>query len=315
MKLGLVAVVSIFVTAVFAGCADSEAAVEKPVLVPESAKEVQVTKQTGAIRGLVVDATIKPVKGVNITLTTAGLSTVTAEDGGFVFSNLEPGDYFVSASKANFQSIQTSTTVVAGVADPKLVRIILPLLEGALAPYANTQMWRGFLQCGFTAGMKGVPSPIPDAAWIGFNACGVVDDRFINYFTVDSIPNFAQAEMIWKNTQPVSESLSLGFWKTGTSTHWANIQGKSPLLLTATDEQIIKGTQKGRNTTDNPMRVFPPYWQFGNPTQPEAMSINQAFDVYLSQFYGFLPTDGWLFRIDGPCTEMAHCNGKEAPRP
>lgn len=297
MKLGIVAVLVVFVTAFFAGCADSEPAAGPagPVAVPESAKEVQVTKETGAIRGLVVDATIKPLQGVNITLTTAGKTTATAADGGFVFSGLEPGDYFISASKLGYQSIQTSTTVVAGVAEPKLVRIILPIIEGAAAPYANTQQWRGFLQCGVTA------------VAVGFNACGLVDDRFINYFTMDSIPNYAQAEMIWKNTQPISESLSLGYYKAGGTTNWKTIQGKSPLLLTATDKNIIAGTQKGANSTENPMRVFPPYYQTGNPTQVEAFAVNQAFDVYLTQFYGFMPREGWLFRIDGPCTEMAQC--------
>lgn len=266
-------------------------------------QEVEVSDTTGAIRGLVVSEAIQPIEGVLIQLTGAE-STTTDEQGGFVFSNLEPGDYFVTAAKLGYHPQQSHTTVVAGDKQPPITKIVL-LVDAATTPFANLQVWNGFLQCGVTTrvqhGQSGVPSGL------GANACGALDDRFIFYFSMATITDFAQAEMVWKNTQSLSPELSLGYYQGGT-TNFKNIQGPSPLILNTTKEQIQD--RRGNESDELPMRVFPPYANSpgaGLPAVGVGMTVNQAFDVYMHMFWGFLPREGWTFIENGPCTRPEEC--------
>lgn len=284
-----------------AGCSGGPSKTSKDDVVPPSVQGVEVTATTGAIRGIVIDETITPIAAADITLNGLDVTTATAEDGGFVLNDLEPGSYFVAASKPGFSTVQAAATVEAGV-EPPLLRIVLPRLAGNES-YANTQQWSGFTQCAFSATV------------VFMQACGLVDGRYINSFSIDSIPTFMQAEMHWQSTQAVTPKLQLNFYQSGT-TDWKAAAGVSPLLLTATGEEFVEA--KGEDATDNPMRVSPPYLQCaGGVTDPAScdpqtfaiVNVNQAYDVYLTQFYGFTPRDGWLLAVDGACSSPEQCGG------
>ena len=275
--------------------------------VPASVQDVEVTSTTGAIRGVVIDETITPIVAATITLAGLERTASTADDGGFVFNGLEPGDYFLSASKAGYATVQSTATVRAGV-EPPLVKIQLSRLAGTEA-YANTQQWSGFTQCAVSVSV------------VFAQACGVVDDRFIQYFAIDSIPTFMQAEMHWQSTQAVTPKLQLNFYQSGT-TDWKAVAGVSPLLLTAYGDEFVEA--KTENATDNPMRVSPPYLQCsGGVTNPAScdpqtvaiVNVNQAYEVFLTQFYGFTPRDGWLLAVDGPCSSVQDCGGVRSDAP
>lgn len=279
--------VMLLTTLMLAGCSGGNAKADSDDFddAPEF-QEVVVTDDTGAIRGVVVDLAIVPVEGAAIRVTPGNLETTTGESGAFVFSELDPGTYFLRVNKPGFFATQQSVEVVAGIKDPKVVRILLEA-DITFAPFTQLQVWEGFLQCGFTVVVVGV------------NACGVVDDGFITYFSLSSgIPDMAQAEMIWDSTQALSPELSLGYYQGGT-TNWKNIQGASPLVLPATKAEIIAG--RGESATENPMRVFPPY------TIPVGVAIQQDFTVYMTYFYGFIPREGWMFIVDGECGGPANC--------
>lgn len=298
-KAWAIAALSLLVSV--AGCSDAGSLGGPANVVPQSIEDVQVTSTTGAIRGVVIDDTIKPVAGVLISVTGLAEPQTTADDGGFVFNGLEPRDYFLSAAKAGFQTIQSSTSVQAGVDDPPIVRIMLLRLLNSTLAYANLQVWEGFTQCGVSATV------------VFAQACGVVDGRFINYFSIDSNPTFMQAEMFWKSSQAVTPKLQLNFYKSGT-TDWKAVAGISPLLLKATGEEFTDA--KGEDADDNPMRVSPPYAQCtGGLTSPTTcdpqtfviVNVNQAYTIYLTQFYGFTPRESWLFEVDGPCETVEDC--------
>lgn len=274
---------------------------------PASVQDVQVTSTTGAIRGIVIDETITPIGGATLTLTGSAQTTTSADDGGFVFNGLEPGSYFTTATKEGFQPMQASAEVKAGV-EPPLLRILLTRLAGNLS-YANTQQWSGFTQCAVSA------------TAVFFQACGTLDGRFIQFFSIDAIPTFMQAEMHWESTQAVTPKLQLNFYQGGT-TDWKAVAGVSPLLLTATGEEFVEA--KGEDAEDNPMRVSPPYVQCANgladPTScdPQTFAIvnfNQAYEVFLTQFYGFTPREGWLLAVDGTCLGPQDCGGPRAAPP
>ncbi|MEA3166564.1 MAG: Carboxypeptidase regulatory-like domain, partial [Thermoplasmata archaeon] len=116
---------------------------------------LDVSPTTGGIRGIVVDQAIVPVNGAKITLS-GGKNTTSDEEGLFRFTGLEPGDYFVSVAKPGYTAVQQSASVVAGVADPPIVKVLLTRLTTA-QPYLDHFKLDGFYECAFSYGDPGNP--------------------------------------------------------------------------------------------------------------------------------------------------------------
>jgi hypothetical protein len=142
-----IAIALLLVGALLAGCADasSKDGTDGDGDIPP----VDASDTQGGIRGIVVDQAIVPLAGVLVRVTGEGEVTTDAT-GSFVFNALDPGDYFVSASKPGYESAQQTATVVAGVPDPPLVKIQLIQIPGA-DPYFEVYKLEGFYECGFHA--------------------------------------------------------------------------------------------------------------------------------------------------------------------
>src|SRR5919108_5926815 len=131
--------IAFFVAA--AGCTGNAATASKDALVPGAGFDglgLEATKTTGVIRGLVVDEAIAPLAGAAVTATGAGvtgLELVTGDDGLFGFDGLDPGVYFLQASKPGYQNVQVDVEVVAGEDKPAPERLIL-LADPTTAPFA-----------------------------------------------------------------------------------------------------------------------------------------------------------------------------------
>src|SRR5688572_666453 len=100
-----------------AGCSGGE---EGP------AAPLEATPTTGILRGVVVDAAIRPLAGVRITVPQPDgteRNATTPEDGGFAFDGLAPGAYVVHARRLGYLDASVSTNVTAGVAEPEAVRL------------------------------------------------------------------------------------------------------------------------------------------------------------------------------------------------
>lgn len=83
------------------------------VLLNSCVKELEVT--VGSIQGIVTNASNnEPIKGVNISLSPTGLSTVTGTDGRYEFKNLQVGQYTVQGVKTGFESNTKNISIVAG---------------------------------------------------------------------------------------------------------------------------------------------------------------------------------------------------------
>jgi hypothetical protein len=136
--------VAVFLIAGMAGCADTN-----EVAPTDAAPEVEVTSTTGGIRGVVVDDSITPVEGANIFLPTTGDSALTDAEGGFAFSRLEPGTYFIQATRFGYSDVQASVVVEAGIEKPPSVRIQMPKLDVG-EPFDNTLKFDGFYECAFS---------------------------------------------------------------------------------------------------------------------------------------------------------------------
>lgn len=142
MKLTIVAVASVMAL-LLSGCS----AGDPNGGTTDDAPGLKVTETTGGIRGVVVDQAITPLVGAAVNLA-GGLSTKSDAAGLFSFTGLQPGDYFIQVTKPGFRSVQASATVVAGEADPPIVRVLLDRLASA-DPYLEHFKLNGFYECGF----------------------------------------------------------------------------------------------------------------------------------------------------------------------
>lgn len=287
------AIGALLLTTLFAGCADSPKGSDAPDE-PEAFNDVEVTDVTGAIRGVVVSEAIVPIPGVLVRLVD-GRNQTTDADGAFVFNGLEPGDYFVSVSKAGFLTQQQSTTVVAGEKQPPITKILLPVDVGAARPtYAEFQ-FEGYIQCSGTFVV------------VGFAACsavaetGLVDDRFSTVHDLTGMPSWIQSELVWDSTQAAGDAMSLMYsWNCGDENggflcdHGAS--GQSPVLVTATPEDINEINEGNYTDGDLYVRVF----NTGLEETDGSLGVTyaQQFRVYSHVFYGYAPPEGWRFTED-----------------
>ncbi len=309
----VITVTVLLMATVLAGCTDNE-----PTFDEEEAAEgleLEATDTTGVIRGVVVDPAIRPVPGVTITLPLddGTLTTETNEEGAFGFADLQPGSYFVKASKPGWFDAQSSVEVVANVDRPAVVKILFEP-NPSTAPYVQAYQFDGFIECSFSLLL------------VGFAACSVANDdqtqvtndRFISIEELDDIPTWSQSEMVWEASQAVSPGLTLLYSVPGDEalyTNYAEDEGESPLLVTADDITLdehavgdeepliirvfdspmegtdVLGDVDGDGCFDRPV--------LGGCTTGLGMTIQEEFTIYTHTFYHFTPPEGWRFTNDG----------------
>lgn len=279
-----------------AGCSDGGGPERGPEDLPDAYDDIVTSQDKGAIVGIVVNEAIVPLAGVKVSLQGVGDEALTDDQGAFLFNDLEPGTYFLLASKLGYQPAQASAEAHAGDAEPPLVRIQL-IADPQNLPYATTEVWEGFVSCAATVGADGVASA-------GGHICDEsVGSRYIHEFAFADgrFPDYVQDELVWDNTQPLGDQLSPGYYRGGV-TDWKSATGTSPVLLSATgDELRAEEAERGENLTSVVVRVFP-----GTDTGAVA-TYNQAFVIYHTTFYGFEPRDGWRFTEDGACEPAEKC--------
>ena len=288
---------AVLLTAAVAGC--SGKATPPAQSVPTDIEQVPA----GSIRGIVVTDSITPIVGADVKLLADGKEQAkkTSASGSFLFTDLKPGNYFVTASKAGYKTIQSSATVTADEANPPVTKVVLPI-DLSNTPYAQLTTWKGFLECGFGVLLPENPSPTRGGA---VNPCAVSPDSH-NTNKVDlsnGMPTFLQAELVWKGTQAASNILAEGILDPNSITpmDFVNVHGESPVILKA--PQTLLAKYLGNGTTSALERVFPS----GSDGQPATAITNQDFTIYNTMFYGFLPKDTWSFANDGECTTPAQC--------
>jgi hypothetical protein len=291
----------LLVLTTLAGCADAPMEPEEESLgVDES---LTATADTGVIRGVVVDASIVPVPGVTIALEGTEQTTETGEDGAFGFSNVEPGVYFLQASKIGWVTTQTSTSVVAGVEKPPAVRVqMVPDPENT--PYYLSFNFKGHMGCSLSyIALCGLP--VVDEA---------TNDKFLAQFPVDAPPQFATIEAIWKGTQPTGNQMNLNFGGTpaGPGTTFNTSQGPSPLYSSGNETQLAEMNigsgedligrmfaweAEGTGIDDHTGQCVPVV--LTTYCQGPGVALQQDFEFFVHTFYLFEPSEEWRFSVDG----------------
>ncbi len=289
---------------------------------------LQATEETGVIRGVVIDAAITPISGVAVSVRSGDvepLSATTNEAGAFGFDGLAPGTWFITASKPGYFDAQQSVEVVADVADPPAVKILLEANEAA-RPYYEQYVFEGFMECGVTTPAVGValclaPNLVAELACDEFDVCvgNTTNENSQVHYEVTRLPQWAQSEMVWDSTQALGNELALMYSWSGDCGLLCDhdVRGESPLVLRA-NETVLQTIGFGGNNTDLYVRVFtddndatrPPQDTICWPDVPgvigagclnsgDGVTLEQSFTIYTHVFYGYLPPEGWTFIESG----------------
>lgn len=303
-----VLVVGLMLGAMLAGCSEEPVGADEEPIFDDI--ELDATDDTGVIRGVVIDATITPIQGATIRIASLELETTSNANGAFGFSGLDPGTYFMEASRIGYNTIQQSVEVVAGVDEPAVTKFLLEADPSQL-PFVMVFQWDGFIQCSFS---------FIAACAIGGSTVG---DEFSTTFELDRPGvTYLQSEAIWETTQAVSPNLQLWQQAAGEGGCTFDAQNApSPNVINTTfgdynvhgDEDCFRTLG---NTTNLYLRMFsgsidgtfPPTANGCYPPIPGVIgslcmgvgaTLQQSFTVYNHVFYGFKPVDGWQFSVDG----------------
>lgn len=318
---------AVLLAAGLAGCSGGAGGKDPAAEVDFEGLGLEATDSTGVVRGIVVDAAVRPVAGVRVQARGPEGATAEAQSndqGAFGLDGLAPGDWFLVANKTGYRETQASASVAAGVREPPIVKLLLEA-DPSAAPYVNTHVFEGFLECSFRAVV------------IGYAACsGTANDRFSESYTPEGVPDWWQSEMVWESTQAFGNALSLDIsCLSGDPCPDGQVtinrsEGESPLFVTINRteaEAFLLGAGQ-----DVPIRVFAfgradtdvvdedSAYQTMNQTTGGLVRcvewpaifdacvraggvgiiLSQKFTVYSHEFHRYTPPAGWRFTVDGP---------------
>ncbi|HJQ93946.1 MAG TPA: carboxypeptidase-like regulatory domain-containing protein [Candidatus Thermoplasmatota archaeon] len=307
-----------FVAALLAGCTQGSPGEDLPPADFDDL-ELEATATTGVIRGIVVDDAIRPIAGANVLLTPGDKTATSTDAGTFGFDALEPGTYFLKVERAGYNATQTSAEVVAGVAEPPIVKVLLSP-NPSTVPYVETLQFNGFLSLGAAIGITSVGTTINPTL------SEALDDTSIWTVEFAEVPAWAQGELVWTHNQAAGGMLIWEMVVGGTNDFKGYRETEVSPALAYWNTTTLEA--EAGNVTDpehgiayrffggpHPLLapgegVIPPRDQC--PTVPTVvlgnrnpcsfgygLTIQQRADAYIHHFYNFAPPEGWRFTVDG----------------
>ena len=301
---------AVLVAALLAGCSDPGAAVDDPKF---DGLGLQATETTGLIRGVVVDDAVRPIAGARVILRTEPpQETTTGDDGLFGFDSLAPGTYFLAIERLGYFPVQQSAEVVAGVAEPPIVKALLKR-DLALTPFWQGLTFEGYIECTTSVlVLCGAPAVLTGQSF--------TNDRFAwdQYFADNA--THLQAEMVWESTQAASPEMYFEMEVLNDDCEDADedndigsflnsTRGTSPIYATVNATEVAEfsigstcpiwmslfsGAINGTPCFDD---VDPtgtaPAWCAG-------FTVQQRFTMYFHTFHHYTPPSGWRFTMEPP---------------
>jgi Carboxypeptidase regulatory-like domain len=301
MRAAPVLVLAAMALALLAGCAGKET--------PAAATTGPVAT-TGSVRGVVVDAAVRPLGGVVVTLRANDRSTLvnTTTSGLFRFDNVPAGSQVIKAHLKGYLDVQVPVQVEAGVVEPLETKVTLTGDPSYVKPYIAPFKFKGIMQC---SAVVNAPQPAGRAA---IAACDLpsqttgvplTQETFTIVHTLDAgRPRFVQSELVWQANGPFANQLLLymdqknhtataSVGAGGASTGYIELEhaaGPSPVVVHVAGADV---NRLGMGY-DLQLRVFA--W-YQDPV-PAGAVFQQDFVVYSNVFYGFSPPAGWTFSKD-----------------
>jgi hypothetical protein len=272
--------------------------------------DLQATSTTGIIRGVVVDDAIRPVAGAKVALQgELAREAVSTDLGTFGFEGLPAGTYFLNVGKPGYFDAQQSAEVVAGVAEPPVVKVQLAV-DAANLPYVETYVYEGFVECTTSAVVLcGAPNLVT-----GDN---ITNDRFTWDQYIGDGADLVQSEMIWTSTQAVSPQLYFEMEALNGECEpdaanddgfMGSVRGESPIMARINASLLqLNGIGSACPIyysvfSGGPVCTEPtPIPEVGtlNPICPGA-TVEQRFSMYVHAFHGYLPPEDWRFSSGEP---------------
>ena len=312
---------ALLLTALLAGCSGGgpgDPADDLAVDVPE----LEATATTGVIRAVVFDEAIRPLVGATVEVMGGETKrNATTDESGFAgFESLQPGTYFVKASKGvGFAAAQQSVEVVAGVSDPPAVKLMLTLRTGDL-PFYQEYKIDAFLECSGGVGnwcfiANYYPCLAMQLAGQPCTANLTSDNSFFRIpVTEGRVPDWLQGEMVWESTQAAFTYMNWRFdLNNATSLTIADTEGAtgpSPLLVVYPKEDLDEFAL-GIDTT-----LAVEAFHAGSPVVCDndpsgdlcvytGAAVEQRFTYIIHVFYGYQPPEGWRFSTEGVVPQPA----------
>lgn len=245
---------------------------------------LQATPTTGVVRGFVVDEAIRPLANVRVEVVNQGRRTTTNDQGAFGFDALQPGSHQLDFAHDGFEAARQSVHVEAGVSDPAPVRVLLRA-AGSLQPFIQEHHVELFVFGSYLrqSSYGSIGNPLDDSESIDFT------------LPVDTGATVAQAEFVWRPTNPYGENLFVSGSTRNVEDQRVNgsgVTGPSPLLHRA--------RTTGENGTATSAYYFFRPGDSGALPIPFGLLLNQHIDAFVHVFYNLEPREDWRFSRDGP---------------
>ena len=286
-----------------AGCSDSSSGGESETALPPADFEefdLVATSTTGVIRGIVVDEAIRPVANASVTLTPGDKTTATTDAGTFGFDALEPGTYFLRVSRTGYNATQVSTEVVAGTAEPPIVKVLL-VANAQQTPYVEVYSFTAFMTCGFSVIATSVGCDTFEETASAFG------DRIYFPIQFTSLPTWIQGELVWQHTQAAG---GMAIWQLAgcadTNTDAAGSHYCDGPPSQESPALTFVGTDLILENENSMLSDGVQFNLFGGPMKECnvvfygcGVTLNQRYEVYAHVFYNWVPAEGWRFTADG----------------
>lgn len=286
--------IAFLATAAFllAGC--SGAGDEPTSTVDPFAEAPDLASGKGLIRGLVLTPGLVPVKGATVELPTFAPNQTTDENGAFVFSDLEPGTYFLKVSKPGWTPLQQSAEVVANEQEPPILKIAIERIPGA-EPRALTLRLNGYISCSI-----GLP--------VTFVDCNTIEEQMSRlHFGIEGTPGWIQTEILWQNSQPAGDFLYViqglcscegDIPPVGGARFDETAEARS-LHVARADPEFLKTHEVGSDAAKELVIDVSASGPEPDTTNGSGVAISQKFEVFATFFYNLEPDPEWTFVEDG----------------
>lgn len=254
-------------------------------------RDVPLEPGRAVLAGVVVDQAIRPLGGVRIDVTDAGLEATTDDDGAFQLP-VPVGAHLLELSHPAFALLRQEVDVPATGVRGLVLRFTATAAE---APYSTVAKYEGFIVCSLGLSVvfseecgEGVGTPL--------GRFGKQDNNAIRYDFQPESPSLKSVvlDMTWEPTSEAGRELLVLF-----ATNWTcdpacdgdrigTAQGPAPLLLRSDAEALSTRLQ-------DPAVVFSTYTLARNDVSQANVVLNQRFQLFVSQFYREGAPDGYSF--------------------
>lgn len=262
----------LLLAATLAGCAGDAPEEDPGVELGDGSRvnlgDVKTRDGFGAVSGVVVDETIRPLAGATVALLEMP-EIITAADGRFVFNDLEPGLVLIQVSAEGYETTQASATIVAG--EVTIVKVYLPR-DASPQPYHTTYKFDAFVDASVGIANWGVDlfaGDIVPTCQCAFN------------FSVDQQPAGFVLEAVWDD--------SIAGKPTGPTEYYFSLNSDEPFEVDSAyvttpahwvaDASLFPPEARDYTVSLYPDDVWPAY--------------NQAYEFFVTVFYLEGPPAGW----------------------